>query len=55
MGDVAPGLLRPIDERETDPRFLCLVPAHGVVELGNCLKVFTLRQGRAVREARKRA
>ena len=54
VGDGLPCLLCPVDEREADSWFLCLVPAHGV-ELGDGFGMLPLGQSHAVREARKRA
>jgi hypothetical protein len=44
-----------IDERQADPWFLLLVPAHGGGELGDGFGMLPLGQSHPVSEARKRA
>lgn len=44
-----------VDECKADSRCLCLVPAYGCIELGDCFWMLPLGQGHVVREARKRA
>ena len=42
-----------VDEFQTDSGFLCLLPAHGGIELGDSFGMLPLRQGHAVNEARR--
>lgn len=55
FADVPSGLLRPVNERETDPWFLRFVSARCGVELRDGFGMLSLSQGHVVSEARKRA